>query len=215
MSHPPNNELSQVKGQSAMIAQHMIYHLLREQGIRLNGYTAGNGHSTHIRISRERSVREAIATLETSCAEMRHKYIREIEGLVNTLDISETQVYPSFLESCTKLMDDDIRWGRIAVLFFFSSVLAERLHREGQVAKIESLVGWLTTFIDDNLSQWILEHGGWVSVRVLLLMRVYPCGLVSGSNKVVITLDLVLRSMYGVHVGLHACLSTQVLTWLV
>ena len=58
-------------------------------------------------------------------------------------------------------MVDDIKWGKIAVLLFFTSVLAKRLYEENKTPLIDSIIGWQTTFLHD-FTQWILEHGGWV-----------------------------------------------------
>ena len=85
----------------------------------------------------------------------------EIEGRVKTLDISHQQLYAEYQDSCSRLMVDDIKWGKIAVLLFFTSVLAKRLYEENKTPLIYSIVGWQTTFLHD-FTQWILEHGGWV-----------------------------------------------------
>lgn len=162
----PDNCIETVRLQNAHVSYHITYYLLKESGIRLNGYaTSGNGHSSRLKnqMLQDSSFRDAIETLETSCKQMKGKYQREIGGLVKTLDISDTQLYSNFQQSAVSLMDGDIRWGRIAVLVFFTSVLAERLHTEGQGNKINSLIGWLTTFLNENTSMWILEKGGWVS----------------------------------------------------
>ncbi len=161
----PNNELVLVKVQSKEISHHIVYYLLNEDGITLNGHRTGNGHSITMRnlIAKHNGFQDAISTLETCCKSLKARHQKEIEARVDTLEISDCQLYREYQDSCRALMDDDIRWGRITVLLFFTSVLAKRLYKEGKTSKIESLVGWQTSFLDDEISQWILEHGGWVS----------------------------------------------------
>ncbi len=84
-----------------------------------------------------------------------------INKKLKTLDISHQQLYAEYQDSCSRLMVDDIKWGKIAVLLFFTSVLAKRLYEENKTPLIDSIVGWQTTFLH-NFTQWILEHGGWV-----------------------------------------------------
>ena len=163
----PDDGIERIKVQNGYVSYHITYYLLKESGIRLNGYaTSGNGNSSRLKnqMLRDSGVRDAIETLETSCKQMKTKYYTEIGEMVKTLDISDTQLYSSFQQSAVSLMDGDVRWGRIAVLVFFTSVLAERLHKERQGHKINSLIGWLTEFLNDNTSMWILEKGGWVSI---------------------------------------------------
>nr|CAB97205.1 BHP1 protein [Suberites domuncula] len=167
MTHPDNDsELILVMQQSACLSYHLTYYLLNQGGIKLNGY-AGNGRTSHTRnrLTNDKKFREAISTLESSCKQMKSKYQQEIEGLVKTLDISDTQLYTNFQHAANSLMDGDIRWGRIAVLFFFTSVLAKRLHKDGHSHQISSLIGWLTTFLNDNATSWILENGGWAAIK--------------------------------------------------
>ncbi len=165
MAAHSNNELKQVQARTKLISHHMVYYLLKEDGIRLNGYVSGNGHTQHSRsqLTKDKGFNDAISTLETCCKDLKAKHQREIEERVTTLDISNSMLYMEYQESCSLLMDDDIKWGRITVLLFFTSVLAKRLYRENRTAMIESLVGWQSTFLNDVTSQWILDHGGWVS----------------------------------------------------
>ncbi len=164
MAHSNNDDLKQVKALTSLVSHHMVYFMLKEDSIRLNGYVSGNGHTTHMRsqLTKDKGFKDAISTLETCCKDLKAKHQREIEDRVKTLDISNSMLYMEYRESCSRLMDDDIRWGRITVLLFFTSVLAKRLYTENKAAMIESLVGWQTTFLNEITSQWILDHGGWV-----------------------------------------------------
>ena len=84
--------------------------------------------------------------------------------LVLTLDTSDGQLHTEFLKAAGQVVDE-IRWGRIASLFFLTSLLAERLMNENQGAKVDALVQWLAQFLNDHVSYWVLQRGGWVSVE--------------------------------------------------
>lgn len=161
-----------IKLQNYCVSYHMTYYQLKEAGIRLNGYTATGAHSfSRIgcnKLMRDRTFRAAIDTLEKGCSQMRALYEAEMAELVRLLDLSDTQLYSNFQQAACQVINQDVNWGRIAALLFFTSVLAERLHNEGHTRKIESLIGWVTTYLNESASTWILENGGWVSECVLL-----------------------------------------------
>lgn len=176
MSHP-SSKLNLVNHQSRELSQHIVYYLLKADHIVLNGHRTGNGHTVSMRnlITKDKGFQDAISTLETCCKDLKARHEREIEAQVDTLDISDNGLYREYQESCHQLMDEDVRWGRLTVLLFFTSVLAKRLYKEGKTSKIESLVGWQTSFLNDVAAQWILEHGGWVRVCVCVYVCVRVC----------------------------------------
>ena len=87
-------------------------------------------------------------------------------GLVQTMDITDGQLHSEFVKAAGQVVDE-IRWGRIASLFFLTSLLAERLIKEEQGSKVESLVMWLAQFLNTHVSSWIEQRGGWVSRKRL------------------------------------------------
>lgn len=166
--HEPR-EATRVQEKSAFLAHHMVYYMLNDAGIALNGFRDSAHRRPHVLLSEE-SFKTAVDTLEKTCKYMKRKHSDEISGLVRTLDISDAYLHQNFQKAAKMLMNDDIRWGRVASLFFFTSVLAERLYREGNASKIESLIGWLTVFLNDTVVPWVSQQrGDWVSVTTVLL----------------------------------------------
>ncbi len=159
MAHS-NNDLRQIKTQSHAISHHLVDFMLQEDGIHLK---CNYSHSKLMRslLASDTGFKDAILTLETCCKDLKLKHQQEIEGQVKMLEISHQLLYAEYQDSCSKLMTKDMNWGKIAVLLFFTSILAKRLYEENKTPLIESVVGWQTTFLHD-FTQWILEHGGWV-----------------------------------------------------
>ena len=112
----------------------------------------------------EAGFKEAVATLEKSCIMLKDAKEDEFGTLVATLDITDSQLYANYQRVSQHLMADEIRFGRIASLFFFTYVLSKRLHKEGRQREIKSVMDWLTAFLDDTIAPWLIQnHGGnWV-----------------------------------------------------
>ena len=159
MAHS-RDDLHQIKTQSSAVSHHLVDFMLKEDGIQLK---CNYSQAKLMRglLEKDKGFKDGISTLETCCKDLKLKYQQEIEGRVKTLDISHQQLYAEYQDSCSRLMVDDIKWGKIAVLLFFTSVLAKRLYEENKTPLIDSIVGWQTTFLH-YFTQWILEHGGWV-----------------------------------------------------
>lgn len=154
-------EASRTQEEGAFLARHMVYCLLNDSGIKFNGYRDGPHKSTH---KLEQEFRTTVETFERSCLFMKKRHNDEITQLVRTLDISDARLHQNFQKSVNTLMVDGIRWGRIVALFYFTSVLAERLYKEGHQSKIESLIGWLSLFSNETVVPWVSQQrGGWVS----------------------------------------------------
>ncbi|XP_064384398.1 bcl-2-like protein 1 isoform X2 [Halichondria panicea] len=162
MAHS-RDDLHQIKTQSSAISHHLVDFMLKRDGIQLK---CNYSHAKLMRglLEKDKGFKDAISTLETCCTDLKLKHQQEIEGRVKTLDISHQQLYAEYQDSCSRLMVDDIKWGKIAVLLFFTSVLAKRLYEENKTPLIDSIVGWQTTFLHD-FTQWILEHGGWGAIQ--------------------------------------------------
>ncbi len=124
-------------------------------------YAAGRRDTPEMQLQPlcDKGFKDAILTLETCCKDLKLKHRQEIEGQVKMLDISHQLLYAEYQDSCSRLMTDEI-----AVLLFFTSVLAKRLYEENETPLIESVVGWQTTFLHD-FTQWILEHNAWLGKR--------------------------------------------------
>ncbi len=149
MAHS-RDDLHQIKTQSSAISHHLVDFMLKRDRIQLK---CNYSHAKLMRglLEKDKGFKDAISTLETCCTDLKLKHQQEIEGRVKTLDISHQQLYAEYQDSCSRLMVDDIKWGKIAVLLFFTSVLAKRLYEENKTPLIDSIVGWHADDISSQL----------------------------------------------------------------
>ena len=165
----------ELKLQSAYLCYHLFYYILKEEGIRMNGYASNDEHAPppkDMPCLTGVEFQDAYETIKRNCMHMRSQHRDEMLSLVKTLDIRDSKLQSNFTQVASTIIDGEIRWGRIVALFVFTAMLAVRLHSEGQQQKIEGLPQWLVMFINDNVSEWLQQTpGGWVRS----LFRIMKC----------------------------------------
>ncbi len=89
----------------------------------------------------------------------------EMSGLVGTLDITDSQLCSNYHSVSEYIMAEEIRFGRIASLFFFTYALSKCLHGEGRQKETQSLVDWLTAFLNERIAPWLVQNhqGDWAA----------------------------------------------------
>ena len=109
-------------------------------------------------------VKEASATIEKACLALRESKGDEMDALVSTLSTGDSQLWTSYHQVCDRLMAENINFGRIITLFFFTYTLSNQLLQNGSTEKMKSVVCWLEQYLNDKITPWLLEeHGGnWV-----------------------------------------------------
>ena len=150
--------------QSSYLAYHLVRRALEKNHVHVNGYLKQpSALSPEVQaIVEDRGLKKAIGALEAANDVFMQRHKDGVMTLVQTLDITDGQLHSEFVKAAGQVIDE-IRWGRIASLFFLTSLLAERLIKEGQGGKVESLVIWLGQFLNSHVSTWIERRGGWVS----------------------------------------------------
>lgn len=151
--------------QSAYLAYHLVRRALNRNKIHINGHLKQQTIiSAQLRaIVEDKDFKKAISALETANDVFMDKHKDGVMSLVQTIDITDGQLHSEFVKAAGQVVDE-IRWGRIASLFFLTSLLAERLIKEGQGSKVESLVMWLAQFLNTHVSSWIEQRGGWAAI---------------------------------------------------
>ncbi len=159
------NDATDLDVQTAYMAHELVYYILSENGIRLNGYANGtNGPRPSRACLNDPKFRKAFETWKSICLSLKEKHSKEITESVRTLDVGDEHLHGTFHEVLYNIIKDDIRWGRVAMLLVFTASLGIRLHQEGQQDKIAGLVAWLGLFLSENVHEWLRRHGGWVSM---------------------------------------------------
>ncbi len=154
--------LRRLKKQNAYLSYAVTKKMLSAEG--LNGLHRQENRFTH-EVINESGFKGTVDTLERSCMYLRKERMGEMERLVGTLDITDSQVCTNFQRVSEHLMQDDIRFGRIGSLFFFTFVLCKRLYTEGRQKEVDSVIDWLAGFLNERISPWLIKkHAGqWVS----------------------------------------------------
>ncbi|KAG8442474.1 hypothetical protein GDO86_011316 [Hymenochirus boettgeri] len=83
---------------------------------------------------------------------------RQISGL---LHLTPSTVRLRFAAVVEELFHDGVNWGRIVAFFEFGGVMCvESINRE-MSPLVDSIVGWMTEYLNRHLQNWIQEQGGW------------------------------------------------------
>ncbi|OUC46612.1 Bcl-2-like protein 1 domain protein [Trichinella nativa] len=98
--------------------------------------------------------------MRTMGEELEQRYERSFKSMSETLQISPTTAYPTFLAICDQLFNDGIRWGRIVALYAFGGSLSLQCVRNNMPELVSSIADWLAMYTETHLSQWIIENGG-------------------------------------------------------
>ena len=97
-----------------------------------------------------------------ACRDFLSQHDEELACSVSTLDMSDLKVHDTFQTIMCGLFCDKTNYGRIVAAICVSKKMIDRVTSEQRPKLIESIIGWLQTFVHDNLSIWIAHHGDWV-----------------------------------------------------
>ena len=162
--------------QNTYLTYHLVRRALNRSNIHVNGHLKQPCISSQqVRaVTEDEGFKRAIGALEVANDMFMDRHKGSVMNLVQTLDITDGQLHSEFVKAAGQVVDE-IRWGRIASLFFLTSLLAERLIHEGQGTKVESLVIWLSQFLNSHVSSWIEQRGGWVSRQLICTSFILIC----------------------------------------
>lgn len=110
---------------------------------------------------------EVHLTLRKKGDEFEERFKQEFQSLIEELHVTENTAYPMFCRVVEEIFNGGINWGRIVALFSFGGSLATQCMRRDLTQLIDSIIEWITLYIDNNLSNWIQSHNGWVSLSIL------------------------------------------------
>ena len=103
-------------------------------------------------------------TMRVIGAEFEQRYNEVFTQMCNQLHITPSNCQPTFVAIVGELFSDGIKWGRIVALFAFGGALAVQCVQREMPLLVDQVLDWVTTYIDNHLQSWILEHGNWVSL---------------------------------------------------
>lgn len=164
------------------------YMLLKENGLKLNGYTdVRRGQlkdvSNEVACIQEEDFLEARKEIVTCCERMKTQYGQELEEMCKKLDVNDEQLHTNFIEILTAIWEEKSarNWGRFISMLVAAYYVSDKLYKDGAKDKIDSVIGWLTKYLKMNAVTWIEDRGGYV--RVFLYVHCWRVCVVTHDLK--------------------------------
>ncbi|KAK3096449.1 hypothetical protein FSP39_000275, partial [Pinctada imbricata] len=85
--------------------------------------------------------------------------VREEAQRVDIVEMNEV----AFSDLLSEAFSGNITESRVLFVFFFCSDLAIRALKQKLSDLFSRLLNWSMQFISNKVSQWVQQHGGWVS----------------------------------------------------
>lgn len=115
-------------------------------------------------------------TLSTCVGEVLANCESPMQQLVNRLDLSRGVGHDKFASLADELFEAEngyiILWERIVTLFAFTWVLSKQLHSD-QIESSSNVSKILASYLNDKITPWILQQGGWVICVCLFYVFLY------------------------------------------
>ncbi len=108
---------------------------------------------------------ETADKIQEICGLLEHLYPKLYVHISRQLKIrlrTEIIICDIFRCFCKTVFKTGISWARIVALFAFASGLVLDCIREERPEFARTVVYCVKTFIEDNLSSWVKDQGGWV-----------------------------------------------------
>ncbi len=173
MSHDGKKE--QISIQNRYLSFTVIVDMLKEDNLNgLHRQTQKDSRFTHEVINKP-EFKDALCKLKDTIRHWKDKQEAEMDSMVGALNTTDTHLCSSYHTVANHLMADEINFGRIGSMFFFTYVLSKRLHRQGRQREIESVVDWLAVFLDEKITPWLLRNHNGQWVCLLGSDREVPC----------------------------------------
>lgn len=93
--------------------------------------------------------------------EFESKFSAQFDDMMSQLQLTPDTAYQTFRTIVTEIFHDGVNWGRIVALFGLAGRLAVLSSHQEMPRLIESIVDWVSAYVDTNLKQWITDHDGW------------------------------------------------------
>ncbi|XP_053322655.1 apoptosis regulator Bcl-2 [Spea bombifrons] len=115
-----------------------------------------------------------LQTLSRAGDEFSRLYQQDFRQISGLLHLTPSTVRLRFAAVVEELFHDGINWGRIVAFFEFGGVMCvESVNRE-MSPLVDSIVGWMTEYLNRHLQNWIQEQGGWETFVELYGSNVRP-----------------------------------------
>lgn len=135
------------------IVKDYVGYKLRQKDIFVLGYHENSNPST------------ASLNLRRVADELIASNIELFDSMCDQLHLTQNSAYPTFVGIADEVFQSGKNWGRVVAFLAFGANVAvhcaQRQDLQGFVS-VDSVVDWVVTYMEQNLSCWIKENGGWV-----------------------------------------------------
>ncbi|XP_018124031.1 B-cell CLL/lymphoma 2 S homeolog isoform X1 [Xenopus laevis] len=115
-----------------------------------------------------------LQTLSRAGDEFSRLYQQDFRQISGLLHLTPSTVRVRFATVVEELFHDGVNWGRIVAFFEFGGVMCvESVNRE-MSPLVDSIVGWMTEYLNRHLQNWIQEQGGWDAFVELYNSNIQP-----------------------------------------
>lgn len=96
------------------------------------------------------------------CNELKEQHFAVFNDLITSLSLTEENARSVFMQISKMIYEDAINWGRIFTLYAFAGTFAVHFGKKGETELVGEIPYWIADVFQNYLSDWIIEHGGWV-----------------------------------------------------
>jgi len=105
---------------------------------------------------------ELFTLIAKLCTVMIEDHSSFFEALPERLNLPNDYSKTVFIGLCKQTFTDKkINWGRIVSIFTMAGSFAVYFVKKGQLSLAQKIPLWVQEFVDEDLSDWIIEQGGW------------------------------------------------------
>lgn len=91
-------------------------------------------------------------------------YFNAFEDMTGTINIHNGDLKDIFFTILEQTCETGLNWGRMVGMFVFSAMIAVKAMACGRTDVVENIIEWASDYLEhERFSNWINQHGGWVS----------------------------------------------------
>jgi len=122
-----------------------------------NGVNNDSNNET-INTSQRTKIVEALKALGRQYV---HLYESQLRTMCERLDVTPTTALDTFRSVSNELFIEGIKWNHIFTFLVFGSEFAHNCVQKGFPNLVNEVSHWITDYVNQHLSQWIGDNGGW------------------------------------------------------
>ena len=108
-------------------------------------------------------------TMRKMAQEVSERHDIALKSMVNKLNLSDSNTFETFIHVADEIFEDgQVNWGRVIVVYAFAARLTQHL-RKSRPEYEEKIALYVGKYVGNKLGRWIVDNGGWVSLRVPLI----------------------------------------------